>query len=87
MILVAVIVVCGAPSCLKLRAAFPNTNKFDSPDNIKPDDQIQNSLKAQIQIQNNLTLSGARGGGEKHPPSHTFVIPRKKINEKNCQSI
>ena len=25
-----------------------------------------------------LTLSGA-GGGEKHPPSHTFAIPRKKL--------
>ena len=25
-----------------------------------------------------LSLSGA-GGGEKHPPSHTFAIPRKKL--------
>ena len=70
MILVAVIVVCGAPSCLKLRAAFPNTNKFDSPDNIKPDDQIQNSLKAQIQIQiqNNLRTQIGKASNQLKTP-------------------
>ena len=26
-----------------------------------------------------------RGGGGKRPPSHTFAIPRKKINGKSCQ--
>ena len=37
--------------------------------------QIQGDDKTRSQ---HLTLSGA-GGGEKHPPSHTFVIPRKKL--------
>ena len=58
----------NAKSCEMFKKKLPKHLTFDDLWHFKT-----------VDTSRHLTLSGAGGGGEKHPPSHTFAIPRKKL--------